>query len=279
LVIRICFEFRASDFVLAMTPYLAILTARFRTMIQYRAAAVAGVATQLFFGWVRVMIFDGFYRSSTAPQPLTAAQTITYIWLGQAMLLLVMVYVDSDVASMIKTGTVAYELARPLDLYALWYARALGGQGARWLLRCIPIMLLSWVLGMLAPVSILAAVLFAISILLALLLGAALMTLMTVSMMWTISGEGVSRLGPPVIFFFSGILIPLPLLPAWTQPIMNVLPFRGLIDVPFRIYLGNLTSSAAVVAMAQQILWIGILVLIGRWLLSHGTKRLVVQGG
>ena len=71
-----------------MKAYLAILSSRFLALLQYRAAAVAGVCTQLFFGLVRVMIFDGFYRSSSGPQPMTYDQVVTYIWLGQAMLAL-----------------------------------------------------------------------------------------------------------------------------------------------------------------------------------------------
>ena len=81
-----------------MKAYLAILSSRFLALLQYRAAAVAGVCTQLFFGLVRVMIFDGFYRSSSGPQPMTYDQVVTYIWLGQAMLALTLLAVDNDVA-------------------------------------------------------------------------------------------------------------------------------------------------------------------------------------
>ena len=37
-----------------VAPYLAIFGARFRMMLQYRAAALAGMATQLFLGLIRV---------------------------------------------------------------------------------------------------------------------------------------------------------------------------------------------------------------------------------
>src|SRR5262249_15230491 len=111
-----------------MTAYLSILSSRFRTLLQYRAAALAGVGTQVFFGLVRMMIFDGFYRSSIGPQPMTREQAITYIWLGQAFLLLAMLDVDKDVAAMIRSGNVAYEMIRPIDLYTLWFTRALSGR-------------------------------------------------------------------------------------------------------------------------------------------------------
>ena len=101
-----------------MRPYLSILVSRFLTLLQYRAAALAGIGTQLFFGLIRVMIYEGFFNSSTAPQPLTAEQITTYIWLGQALLLLGMLDVDKDVAGMIRTGGVAFEMTLPLDKLA-----------------------------------------------------------------------------------------------------------------------------------------------------------------
>ena len=37
-------------------PYRAILSARFRMLLQYRAAALAGLWTQIFFGFVLLMM-------------------------------------------------------------------------------------------------------------------------------------------------------------------------------------------------------------------------------
>jgi len=263
-----------------MRPYFAVLDSRFRMLLQYRAVALAGIVTQLFFGLVRAMIFEGFYRSSSAPQPLTMSQTITYIWLGQAFLLIAMFWPDAEIMEMIRSGQVAYELIRPRDLYFLWFFRCLAGRAAPLMLRSIPILMIAAVFfHMGLPASILAAAMFVASIFLGLVLSAAMVTLITVTMLWTISGEGVGALAPPVIFIASGILIPIPLFPAWLQPMFYVLPFRGLIDTPFRLYLGNLTGAAAAGALIQQAMWLIAIVALGRFLLSRGLRRLVVQGG
>jgi ABC-2 type transport system permease protein len=263
-----------------MKPYLAILTSRFQTLLQYRAAAIAGVGTQLFFGLVRVMIYDGFLRSSTGPHPLTVEQVTTYIWLGQAMLLLAMLDVDKDVAGMIRTGGVAYEMARPLDIYNLWFARALSGRAAPLLMRAIPIFVVAGLfLNLAKPSSWSAAALFPVSVLNGLLLAASMVALMTISLPWTVSGEGIYRLATPLIFFFSGIVIPVPMFPDWMQQSLTILPFRGLIDTPFRIYMGVLTGSAVVLGLMHQLAWTVALVALGRMVLARGMRRLVVQGG
>ena len=194
------------------TPYFSLLAARFRTLFQYRAAALAGVGTQVFWGIIRSMIFDAFYRSSSAPQPMTREQTITYIWLGQAMLLLAMFSTENEITAMIRSGAVAYELTRPVDLYWLWYARCFSGRAAPLLMRAIPILIISGLFfGLQAPASPTAALLFVISLFNGLLLSASIVTLVTISLLWTISGQGISSLAPALIFFFSGIVIPLPL--------------------------------------------------------------------
>jgi ABC-2 type transport system permease protein len=82
-----------------------------------------------------------------------------------------------------------------------------------------------------------------------------------------------------LIFFFSGSVIPLPMFPDWMQGALAVLPFRGLMDTPFRIYLGILSGQTAFLALLHQLVWTAALVLLGRWVLGRGVRRLVVQGG
>ena len=263
-----------------MKPYLATLSARFRMLLQYRAAAVAGVVTQVFFGTIRVMIFQAFYHSSNAPQPMSAEQTTTYLWLGQAFLLIVMLGADSELAAMIRSGNVAFDLIRPVDLYNYWLARSFSGRAAPMIIRAIPIIIIAALIGQLnAPASLLHATLFLISLTLGLILAVVFFAIVTITLLWTVSGEGMARIAPPLVFFLSGMIIPLPLFPESVQPLIRAMPFRGIIDVPFRVYLGQLAPREVLVGFIQQVLWIAAFILIGRILLARGLKRLVIQGG
>ncbi len=263
-----------------MKPYLTVLSARFRLLLQYRAAAAAGFGTQLFWGFIRVMIFEAFYRSSTAHQPMTLPQAVTYVWLGQAFFALLPWTVDPDVRTMIRTGTVAYELLRPVDLYGIWYARAFAQRTAPTLLRSVPMLLAAglW-FGMMWPPSWASAGAWALSTAAAALLSSAISLLMTISLLWTISAEGVARLMPSLALTLSGLLIPLPLFPDWAQPILNALPFRYVVDTPFRLYMGQIPASDLPAILATQLAWTLALALFGRFLVSQASRRLVVQGG
>ena len=263
-----------------MRAYRAVFTARMAALLQYRAAAVAGLATQFFWGLIRMMIFDAFYRSSSLPQPMTREQVTTYVWLGQAVFAFLPTWLDSEVQAAIRGGNVSYDLLRPLDLYRYWYFRNLAARLAPALLRCAPIFVFGWLFfGMALPASPAAAVMWAVSMLAALLLSASICTLTSVSMLWTVSGEGVRLFLGAAVWILCGIVLPLPLFPDWLQPLLNALPFRGLMDVPFRIWCGHISPAEAVPNILSVFAWTAALVVAGNALMARGMRKLVVQGG
>lgn len=270
-----------------MSAYGALLSARYRMTLQYRTAAVAGVATQFFWGFVLIMVMEAFFAVGVAP-PMSFAATVSYIWLGQALLALMPWNHDREIEAMVQRGHVAYELLRPVDLYALWFVRAVAWRTAAASLRAIPIVAIAggvlpfvgdgrWALQ--PPASSASALAFAGALGAAVLLAAAITTLVHVSLLWTLSGEGLARVMPAFVIFFSGMVVPLPFFPDWMQPLFEALPFRGLVDAPFRLYTGHIPPAAAPRAVGLSLVWTVALVWLGRRLLARGTRRLVVQGG
>ncbi len=261
-------------------PYAAILSARLRTQLQYRAAALAGAFTQLFWGMMLVMIYSAFFRSAPGQQPMSYQQVVVYVWLGQAMLLVVPWSLDPEIRAMLRSGTVVYELLRPVDLYTLWYCRDLARRVASASLRALPIFAIAGVfLGLSAPPSWASAAAWLLTTIGACLLSTALCTLVCASMLWTISGEGVATLVFSLAMLLSGLQVPLPLLPAWAQRVVSFLPFSSLVDVPARFYIGHLPPNQLLPRLAVQMGWTAALVFAGRLLIARGVRRLVVQGG
>jgi|TARA_Y100000310_G_scaffold286082_1_gene309979 ABC-2 type transport system permease protein len=268
--------------------YFAVISARYRTLLQYRAAAIAGFATQLFWGAIRIMVFSAFYAVTSDEQPMSFAMVVSYVWLGQALLGMLPWNVDNEIAEMIRSGSVSYELVRPIDLYTYWFCRTIALRTATTTLRAIPMIFVAMVLlpalgldswALQLPSDWPAFLLFLLSILCAVMLASALTMLMHIALIWTLSGEGLNRIMPSLVTVLSGNVVPLPLFPDWLQPFLNFQPFRGLVDVPFRIYVGDIGADAAFPEIVQQAFWIVVIVLLGRWLLTRSMARLVVQGG
>jgi ABC-2 type transport system permease protein len=268
--------------------YRSLFVARFALLLQYRAAALAGIATQLFWGLVKIMVLEAFFNSTASAQPMTFPEAVGYIWLGQAFLIAIVPWSgDREIQALIRSGSVGYDLLRPTDLYNFWFTRALAMRTAPIILRAIPLLFVSLLLlplvgftsWALTPPAFTALAAFLVAFSGAILLSAALTMLLTVSMMWTLSGEGVNNLFPTLIIFGSGMVVPLPLFPDWLQPLLRVLPFSGLLDQPFRLFIGNLPPEALGSILIHQLVWIGVIVMFGRFLVKRGVNRLVIQGG
>ncbi len=113
----------------------------------------------------------------------------------------------------------------------------------------------------------------------AILVSSAFTALLTVTLLWTISGEGISRFAPQVAYVFSGLLLPVPLLPAWIRPFVEALPFRDIVDVPSRAWSGDLPPEELPRILVHQLGWAVLLIVAGRAFLARGVRRLVAQGG
>lgn len=263
-----------------MNGSLAILKIRMRVLLQYRAAALAGIMTQLFWGIVQIMIFHAFYSSADHSEPISLSQAVTFIWLGQAMIQILPWNLDKEIEDQIRSGNVAYELVRPINLYGLWFARAFAMRLIPALLRCIPIFLVGGLaFGLIAPISWGAAMAFLFSVILALFLASAMTTLVIISLFWTFSGEGIQRLMPHLTILLSGMVVPLPLFPKWMQPFLNLQPFRGIMDIPCRLYTGVIPVTQAPYFLAFQIAWTVAFIMLGQFLIKKALRQFVVQGG
>lgn len=271
-------------------PYVAAFSARFLLMLQYRAAAFAGFLTQCWWGAIKIMVYAAFYRASGShSQPaITLAQVATYTWLNQGLLALMPWGCDPEVALAVRTGVVTYDRLRPVDAYAYWYARAAAFMTSRAAPRAILMVLaaglamrllgyreLSWA----PPPSLGQFALFALSLVLMVCLSSAFMMLLNVAVVVTLNDRWVSQSLNPLLVVLSGSLVPLALYPDWAQRALFFQPFAGIVDIPFRIYSGNLAGTLALEGLALQMMWTIVLVVGGRVWLERVMRRLEVQGG
>ena len=267
-----------------MKPYVSLLRVRFLNGLQYRAAALGGLTTQLFWGIMLVFIFKAFYGDADSAGGFLYKDLVSYVWLQQAFLSFQMLYDwDGELLDMITTGGISYELCRPVKLYQVWYVKLLSKRLARGVLRFAPIIIIAFLLphpyNLSLPQSPISFLLFLVTLFFGLFLLVAISMLIYISVFKTMSPIGSMTVFGLIGEFFSGHTIPIPLMPVWLQEICMLMPFRWSVDFPLRVYSGSIGTSEAVTGIAVQSFWIILLVLVGAFIMKRITRLSVVQGG
>lgn len=267
-----------------MNAYYSVLKLRLLTGMQYRAAALAGVATQFFWGFMYLLIFQAFYQQALHNPPISLNELVSYIWLQQAFLAFIMLWFrDNELFNLITTGNIAYELCRPCGIYGFWYAKLLAQRLSSAFLRCFPILIVAFLLPepyrMKWPPTFTAFLLFLAALILGLLLLVAISMFIYISVFVTMSPVGSLLMFGVIGEFFAGLVIPIPLMPSWLQKVTNLLPFRYTADFPFRVYSGHIPQNEALTGLFIQLIWLIVLVWLGRMALNKALRKIIVQGG
>ena len=267
-----------------MRKYIAFFRMRFIAGLQYRAAALAGIATQFAWGGLSILMYKAFYQADPGAFPMSFQALSSYIWLQQALLALFMSwFIDNELLQLITNGGIAYELCRPIRLYNMWMVRTMADRLSKALLRCLPILLVAGFLpapyGMTLPVNISAAIWFAISLVLGFMVVMAYCMVVYMITFFTISPLGVRIISSCLDEFLSGAVIPLPFFPTRVRQVIEALPFASMQNVPLRIYSGDISGSEIYYRVGLQIFWLIAILAIGRLLAVKALKKVIVQGG
>lgn len=267
-----------------MKSYLSYFKLKFITGLQYRAAAFAGISTQIFFGIMYISVYVAFYESDTSSIPMPLNQLVSYLWLNQCFFALIyMWYKDKEIINLIKNGNIAYELCRPQNLYLMWFSKMYGDRLSKVLLRFLPVIIFALILpspfNLDLSTTLPRFILFTVSLLLASVLVTAIVLLYHIICLFTLDEKGIVNMFMVVSDILSGLTIPIPFFPSYLQKISDILPFRYVSDFPFRLYIGNISINEGFVGIVMQLIWIVILIIIGNLLMKKALKKAVVQGG
>lgn len=267
-----------------MKKYLSFFRLSFTMGLQYRAAALAGIVTQFAWGFLEILVFQAFYRAEPEAFPMTMSATASYVWMQQAFLALFATWMmENDIFDTIASGNISYSLCRPIRIYNMWFSQSTATRVSRAVLRCLPILIVAAFLpepyGMAKPASAWHFGLFVVTLILGLLVTVAFSMLVYVLTFFTISPQGVRIVFTSMVEFFAGAIIPLPFFPPVWQRVLELLPFASMQNVPLRIYSGSMSGAQMERAVALQLVWLAVLVMLGSGLSRLAEKKVTIQGG
>ncbi|WP_329616031.1 ABC-2 family transporter protein [Streptomyces brevispora] len=266
-----------------MRLYAVVAAGGFRRYATYRIATVAGVFTNTVFGFIMAYTYTALWDERPRLGGYDMSQALTYVWLGQALLMTCAMMgggFEDELMERIRTGDVAVDLYRPIDLQLWWLACDLGRAAFHLLGRGImPMLLGSFAFDLALPTSPGIWPTFLVSVALGVVVSFAIRYLVALSAFWLMDGAGAAQIAFLAGMFFSGLLLPLNLFPGLLGEVARALPWSALLQVPADVFLGRHTGWGLVRAYGFQAGWALALLSVGRLLQSAATRRVVVQGG
>ena len=260
--------------------YFTVFKMRLRMELQYRGAMIGGIACQMFFGLILVALYRALYDSK--PQTLPIESVATYVWLQQAFFRM-MLASDSELVDKIRSGDIAYDMCRPVDMYGFYYARILAQKLTGSLLRAVPMLVFAFLLpegwGLALPASPAALLRSLAALALGLFCVSALENITMGFTMRTLDSRGMQAMLNMLMMTLSGNILPLTLFPDSWQRAITLLPYAQLLDAPIRLYTGETPPAAAPGILLIQAAWTAALAALGVLFWRKNQKRLVIQGG
>ena len=264
-----------------MKKYLSFFKIRFIANLQYRAAALAGISTQFAWGTLSIILFKAFYESSPENFPMGFSAFVSYIWMQQAFLAFFAMWsFESDITDSIVSGSIVYQMSKPINIYNLWFARSVALRLARGLLRCFPVLIIASMLPepyrLIMP-DFFTFFVFIASMILGLCTAAAFTCLIYVLCFFTVSPRGLQ-----IVFLSASEMLMGQIIPFFPEAIKKVLefsPFTGIQNIPLRIFSYDILPADAGRKIILQVFWLFVLFLLGKIIAKAAEKKLVVQGG
>lgn len=263
-----------------MRLFFELVQRAFQRQLTYRAAMLAGLLTNIFFGVLRASVLIALYGARTEVAGMSIQDAVTYTALSQATIAYLSIFGWYDLMNSVNSGEVAADLLKPLNYFRFWLAQDLGRAIVAFFWRGVSIILLyALFFEITVPQRLGQWVALILALLLSWFLSFGWRFLVNLAAFWTPNARGVGRFAFGIAWVLSGFFLPLRFFPDWFITLCHFTPFPSMVNTIIEIYLGLLTGPALWLALAVQLGWAFALALVSQLILRAGVRHLVVQGG
>jgi len=275
--------FHATDWpTSAYRAYWALAVAGFQRYATYRQAMVAAVVTNSVFGFLRFAVMLAVIEAGArAVAGYNEPQLATFVFAGQGLIGVVLLWALPELAERIRTGDVVTDLLRPIDPVWQQLAADLGRAGYAVLTRfVVPVVVGALVFELYAPRRSVTYALFVCSMLLATIVCFACRYLVNASAYWLLDVRGPQTAWVLTSGIFGGLYFPVWFFPdAVAIGLIIATPFPSVIQIPLDILVERGSPTVRLELLAIQAGWVVALLALCRWVQSRGERKLVIQGG
>ncbi|XBP94167.1 ABC-2 family transporter protein [Micromonospora sp. CCTCC AA 2012012] len=258
-----------------------MVAAGFRRHATYRQAALAGAVTNSVFGFLHCYVFLAVAGAAGTAAGYDRAQLATFVWAGQGLLAVILLWGWTDLADRIRTGEVASDLLRPVHPVTSHLATDLGRAGWAAVARLVPPVLVGPLFfDVHLPRRWATLPLFVLSVLVAIVVCFGCRFLVNATAYWLQDVRGPMILWTLCSGVLAGLYFPLGFLPDWLElPLRYATPFPSLFQTPLDVLVERHSTPVQVGLVGLQVGWAVLLVAACRLVQRRAERRMVVQGG
>ncbi|MEU4567142.1 ABC-2 family transporter protein [Micromonospora sp. NPDC023956] len=239
------------------------------------------MVTNTVFGFLRCYLLLAVAREAGSVAGYDPARLATYVWMGQGLLAVVLLWGWTELADRIRTGDVVSDLLRPVDPVTSHLATDLGRAGYAVLARLLPPVLVGPLFfEVYLPARWSTALLFPLSVLLAVVASFGCRYLVNATAYWLHDIRGSMILWTLASGLLAGLYFPLRFLPeGFYQTLWIVTPFPSLFQAPLDVLVEVDPPLISFGLVGVQVVWTVLILVACRLVQRRAERRLVVQGG
>lgn len=263
-----------------MKAYLYIARTRMQAMLAYRFQVWTYIIMQCLMMIAVAFFWRAVYGGTEVSHGVTGDTMITYTVVSTLMGSLYWMGVEDRITDAIKSGSIATDMIKPINLFTLYLAEDIGTIAVNFFISTLPLFIVGVLLfGLPVPASGGHFLLFLLSYILGWGIN------WTFSALFALMSFSAIDMGPAFaikyhfVNMLSGAVIPLWFFPEWLQKALYCLPFVYMFQEPLSMFIGKYDIGECLIKLGIQAVWFIALTLIFVFAQKRATRRILVQGG
>jgi ABC-2 type transport system permease protein len=257
---------------------LALVRSTWASWMQYR-----GFFFVLAFGWMVPPLVALFvWSAAAAKQPIAGLERGEFVAYYLVLILVNQItYAQANwtVGDVIREGGINTWLLRPIPAVYHTLSSELAGKVVYMAFDLPVVAILALVLHPELHATWSQAGLFVLALILAWALRFLWGYWLALLAFWSSRADALLALQDSLVFLLSGVVAPVSLLPGVLQTVGRLLPFRYMVGFPVEILVQGLPVQEIATGFAFQLVWLGVALVLSRWMWVNGLRRYSAVGG
>ena len=263
-----------------MKAYLFVTKIRIQSALAYRFNVISTILIQCLLMFAMACFWKAAYGGTGVVSGTGEQDMLTYTMISIIMGHLLTMGVEGRIEGSVRTGSVALDMLKPVNIYGIYLAEDLGDMAVAFFQIAVPLLIIGSVMfGFPAPASFVCFIIFLLSFSIGYFINWILAGLLGMCAFRVISMGPIRNVKGFIMKLLSGSVIPLWFFPDGFRVFLEFLPFVNIYQLPLGIYIGRYTFEEMFWRTALQMFWCMVL-----WLIFHAAQKkaaaaVLIQGG